>query len=171
MNKYTVITVVAIVVIIIPFAYSGLSILGAQQMEYRWHFPGEFSFFTMSNHGEMEFCNTMPFWTSFQKFEVGVFYNGNHLGSYTVKPLTLNPLSSGIQEGKFSSQQLENAQHTFMNFDFEFDTGDIRLDPNQFVSVIQTTTPIIGVIPYSSTTQISGFEFDQIMKVEDLTCD
>ena len=58
-----------------------------------------------------------------------------------------------------------------MNFDFEFDDGDIRLDPNQFIVVIKTDTPIIGIIPFSTTTQISGFEFDQMMKAEDLTCD
>ena len=171
MNKYSIITAIAIAIIVIPFAYSGLSILGAQQLEYRWHFPGEFSFFTMSNHGEMEFCNTMPFWSSFQNFEVGVFYTGNYLGSYTVQPLTLDPFSSGVQEGKFISEELAMAQHTFMNFDFEFDTGDIRLDPNQFMVVTQAHTPILGIIPFSTTTQISGFEFDQIMKAEDLTCD
>ena len=68
MNKHSIITTVAIIVIVIPFAYSTLSIIGSQQLEYRWHSPGEFSFFTMSNHGEIEFCNTVPFWTSFQKY-------------------------------------------------------------------------------------------------------
>jgi len=67
MNKHSVITIIAIIVIIIPFAYSGLNILGAHQLEYRWSHLGDFNFFTMSNHGEIEFCNTIPFWTSFQK--------------------------------------------------------------------------------------------------------
>ncbi len=68
MNKHSIITAIAIVIIIIPFAYSGLSIVGAQQLEYRWDNPGEFTFFTMLNQGEMEFCNTIPFWITFQKF-------------------------------------------------------------------------------------------------------
>jgi len=67
MNKHTIITTIAIIVIITPIVYSGLSIIGVQQLEYRWDNPGEFNFFAMLNEGEMEFCNTMPFWITFQK--------------------------------------------------------------------------------------------------------
>ncbi|QDI89370.1 thr operon leader peptide [Candidatus Nitrosopumilus sp. SW] len=171
MNKYSVITIIAIIVIVTPFVFSVMNIVGSQQLEYRWNSPGIFSFFTMLNHGETEFCNTLPFWVTFEKFEVSVFYMERYLGSYVVQPLTLNPSSSGIQEGVFSSEDFEEAQHIFMNFDFSFDSGEMRMDANKFVVVIQTETPILGIIPYSSTTQISGFEFDEIMNAEDLTCD
>ena len=171
MNKYSAITAIAIIVIITPFVFSAMDIVGSQQLEYRWHSPGTFSFFTMLNNGEMEFCNTLPFWTTFEKFEVSVFYTEKYLGSYIVKPLTLYPSSSGVQEGIFSSEEIEEAQHFFMNFDFEFDSGEIRLDPNQFVVKIQTDTPILGILPYTSATQISAFDFDQIMNAENLTCD
>jgi len=171
MNKHTIITAIAIVVIVIPFAYSTLSIVGAQQLEYRWDNPGEFTFFTMLNEGEMEFCNTMPFWTSFQKFEISTFYQTEHLGSFIVQPLTINPFSSTVQEGVFSSEEKSESQHIFMTFDFMFNGGNIRLDPNQFIIAITTDTPILGIIPYSTTTQISGFEFDKMMNAEDLSCD
>ncbi len=171
MNKYSIITAIAIVIIVIPFAYSGLSILGVQQLEYRWDNPGEFTFFTMFNQGEMEFCNTMPFWTSFQKFEIATFYQSKHLGSFIVQPLTINPFSSAVQGGIFSTEDRSESQHIFMTFDFMFNGGNIRLDPNQFIIVINTDTPILGIIPYSSTTQISGFEFDKMMNAEDLSCD
>ncbi len=171
MNKYSIITAIAIVIIIIPFAHSGLSIVGAQQLEYRWDNPGEFTFFTMLNQGEMEFCNTMPFWTSFKKFEISTFYQSEHLGSFVVKPMTINPLSSAVQEGIFSTGERSASQHIFMTFDFMFNGGNIRLDPNQFIIVISTDTPILGIIPHSTTTQISGFEFDKMMNAEDLSCD
>ncbi|QLH07300.1 thr operon leader peptide [Nitrosopumilus ureiphilus] len=171
MNKHSIITGIAIIVIVIPFAVSGLNIIGAQTLEYRWSSPGEFSFFTMSNHGEVEFCNTIPFWTSFQKFEAITFYDSKHIGSFAVNPLTINPLSSQVQEGIFSSEEIAATQHIFMTLDFEFDGGDIRLDPNKFTVLIQTDTPIIGIIPYSTTTQISGFDFDKIMNAENLSCD
>ena len=45
MNKYSAITFVAIIAIIIPFAYSGLNIIGANQLEYNWNSVEEFSFF------------------------------------------------------------------------------------------------------------------------------
>lgn len=170
MNKYSIITAIAIAVIIIPFINAGLNILGSQQLEYRWSNPGQFSFFAMSNSGEIEFCNTMPFWTSLQKFEIATFYQGQYLGSFTTNPVTINPYSSTIQEGTFRSEEIVEAQHYFMTFDFEFDGGEIRLDPNQFIVQVLIDTPIIGIIPYSSTTQISGFELDKIMNSEDLSC-
>ena len=171
MNKHSIITAIAIVIIIIPFAYSGLSIVGAQQLEYRWDNPGEFTFFTMLNDGEMEFCNTIPFWISLQKFEIATFYQSKHLGSFVVEPLTINPLSSVVEDGIFTTEEMSESQHIFMTFDFMFNGGNIRLDPNQFIILITADTPILGIIPYSSTTQMSGFEFDKMMNAEDLSCD
>ena len=170
MNKHTIITIIAIIVIVTPIAYSGLSILGVQQLEYRWDNPGEFTFFTMLNHGEMEFCNTIPFWISIQKFEVNTFYQSDILGTFTVSPIAINPNSSIVEAGIFKSEEMSEAQHIFMTFDFEFNGGNIRLDPNQFIIVISADTPILGLIPYTTTTQISGFEFDKLMNAEDLTC-
>ncbi len=170
MNKHSIITAIAIVVIVIPFAHSGLSIVGVQQLEYRWDNPGEFTFFTMLNQGEMEFCNTIPFWMTFQKFEISTFYQSKLLGSFVVKPMTVNPSSSIVQEGTFSSEELSAAQHIFMTFDFEFNGGNIRLDPTKFIIITSIDTPILGIIPYSTTNQISGFEFDKMMNAENLSC-
>ncbi len=156
--------------IIIPFAHSGLSILGMQQLEYRWDNPGQFSFFTMSNHGTMELCNALPFWITFEKLEIATYYDENHIGSFSINPTTLNPYSSSLQEGIFSSEKLSAAQHIFMTLDFEFDGGDIRLDPNKLIVVVHTDMPIIGIIPYSTTSQISGFDFDKNMNLENLSC-
>lgn len=171
MNKHSIITIIAIITIIIPFAYSGWNIFGTQHMEYRWDNPGKFSFFTMSNHGDLEMCNPMPFWTSFKKFEVATFYDSKHMGSFSINSTTLNPSSSTMEKGLFLSEELSAAQHIFMTMDFEFNDGDIRLDPNKFIIVVRTDTPILGIIPYSSTTQMSGFDFNKIMNVEDLSCD
>lgn len=170
MNKHSIITIIAIIVIIIPFAYSGLSILGMQYLEYRWDNPGQFSFFTMSNHGDIEFCNSTPFWITFEEFEITTFYDAKNIGSFSINPTTLNPSSSTIQEGKFASEELSASQHIFMSMDFEFDGGDIRLDPNKLIVLVSIDTPIIGIIPYSTTTQISGFDFDKMMNSEDLSC-
>ena len=170
MNKHTVITIIAIIVIVTPITYSGLSVIGVQQLEYRWDNPGEFTFFTMLNHGEMEFCNTIPFWISIQKFEIETFYQSDTLGSFTVPSLSINPLSSTVDAGIFKSEEMPEAQHIFMTFDFMFNGGNIRLNPNQFAIVISADTPILGLIPYTTTTQISGFEFDKMMNAENLTC-
>ena len=171
MNKYSLITAIAIIVIVTPFVFAAMNIVGSQQLEYRWSGPGQFSFFALSNSGDIEFCNTIPFWTSFQKFEIATFYDSQHLGSFIVNPTTINPLSSSVQSGIFLSEEISAAQHNFMTLDFEFDGGDIRLDPNKFMIAVHTNNPILGIIPYHTTTQITGFDFDQKMSVDDLTCD
>ncbi len=171
MNKHSIITIIATIVIVLPFAHWGLSVIGMQQLEYRWDNPGQFSFFTMSNDGNIEFCNTIPFWISFEKFKIITYYDTNNIGTFSVNPSTLDPSSSTIQKGVFLSEEIEAALSTFMTLDFEFNGGDIRLDPNKFIVVVQTEIPILGIIPYSSTTQMSGFDFDRIMNAEDLSCD
>ena len=59
----------------------------------------------------------------------------------------------------------------FMTLDYEFDGGAVRVDPNKFIVLVSIQTPIVGIIPYSHTSQISGFELDQTMKNQELSCD
>jgi hypothetical protein len=169
MNRYSKITIVAIIVIIIPFVYSMLNIIAAEQLQFKWN-ENKFSFFELSNGGEIEFCNTMPYWMSFKKFEIVTFFDMKQNGVFIVDPLTINPTSNGIQKGVFSSDEFTSSQYVFMNLDFEFDGGDIRIDPNKLYVLVNINTPIIGIIPYTTTTQYSGFEFTNLMNVEKLSC-
>ena len=170
MNRHTVITAAAIAVIVAPFMYSAMSIYGAQQMEYRWGGPDEFSYFAMSNHGGIEFCNVLPMWVSVEGVEIAPFYQGEYLGSYTVESMTIDPLSPASNPGKFSSETRAASQHIFMAIDFELADGDIRLDPSQFVMIINVDTPILGFIPYSTTTQMDLVDFGQMMDGKEWTC-
>ena len=170
MNKYSIITFIAIIIIITPFAYSGLNIIGANQLEYKWGGSEEFSFYAMSNNGDIEFCNPMPFSTSFQKFEIGAFYDSKNMGTYEIISTAIEPQSSIIKKGDFSTEEFQATQHMFMTLDYEFDGGAVRVDPNKFIVLVTIQTPIMGIIPYSNTIQISGFELDQIMKNEELSC-
>ena len=170
MNKYSVITFIAIIIIITPFAYSGLNIIGANQLEYKWNGIEEFSFFAMSNSGDIEFCNPMTFSTSFQKFQITTFYDTKNIGTYEIESTTIEPQISIVKKGNFSTEEFQSTQHMFMTLDYEFDGGAIRVDPNKFIVVVTIQTPIMGIIPYSNTVQVSGFELDQIMKNKELSC-
>ena len=170
MNKYSIITVAAIITIIIPFAYSGLNIIGANQLEYKWNGLEEFSFFAMSNNGDMEFCNTMPFSTNFEKFQIATFYDKENIGIYEISSTSIEPHSLIIKKGNFSTEEFQSTQHMFMTLDYEFDGGAVRVDPNKFIVVVNIQTPIAGIIPYSHTSQITGFELDQTMKNQELSC-
>ena len=170
MNKFSIVTIIAIIIIIIPFAYSGLNIIGANQLEYKWSSSEEFSFFAMSNNGDIEFCNPMPFSTSFQKFQIMTFYDAENIGTYEITSTTIEPQSSIIKEGNFSTEEFQSTQHMFMTLDYEFDGGAIRVDPNKFIILVNIQTSIAGIIPYSHTNQITGFELDQNLKTKELSC-
>jgi hypothetical protein len=170
MNKYSIITIIAIIIMVIPFAYSGLNIIGANQLEYKWNGSEEFSFFAMSNNGNIEFCNPMPFSTSFQKFQIMTFYDAENIGTYEITSTTIESQSSIIKEGNFSTEKFQSTQHMFMTLDYEFDGGAIRVDPNKFIILVNIQTPIVGIIPYSHTNQITGFELDQTLKTKELSC-
>ena len=170
MNKYSTITFIAIIIIVTPFAYSGLNIIGANQLEYKWSGSEEFSFYAMSNNGDSEFCNPMPVPTSFQKFQIGTFYDAKNIGTYEIISTTIEPQSSIIKKGSFSTEEFQATQHMFMTLDYEFDGGAVRVDPNKFIVLVTIETPIMGIIPYSNTIQISGFELDQTMKNQKLSC-
>ena len=170
MNKYSIITLIAVIIIIIPLGYSGLNIIGANQVEYKWYGSEGFSFFAMSNSGDVEFCNPMPFSTNFQKFQITSFYDAKNIGTYEIESITIEPQSIIIKKGDFVTEEFQSTQHMFMTLDYEFDGGEVRIDPNKFIVVVTIQTPIIGIIPYSNTMQISGFELDQIMKNNELSC-
>lgn len=170
MNKYSKITLVATIAIIISFAYSVLNIYAAEQLQFRWSDQDKFNYFALSNNGDVEFCNTLPYWTSFKKFEITTFYNLENKGTFTIHPLTINPLSHAIQKGNFNSEEFTEAQYLFMQLDFEFNGGAIRLDPNKMYVMVNIDTPIIGVIPYSTSTQYSGFDFNKIMNGKNFDC-
>ena len=69
-----------------------------------------------------------------------------------------------------STEEFQSTQHMFMTLDYEFDGGAIRVDPNKFIVLVSIETPIVGIIPYSHTIQISGLALDQTMKNQELSC-
>ena len=170
MNKFSIITFIAIIIIISPFAYSGINIVGASQLQYKWDGTEGFSFFAMLNNGNMEFCNTMPISTSFEKFQITSFYNAKNIGTYEIDSTEIEPQVLVVKKGSFSTDEFQSTQHMFMTLAYEFDGGEIRVDPNKFIVLVSIQTPIAGIIPYSHTIQISGFELDQIMKNSELSC-
>lgn len=169
MNKYTIITIVAIIAIITPIAYSILNIHAAEKLQYRWT-KDKFNYFELSNNGDVNFCNNLPYWASFKKFQITTFYDTENKGTFTIPQFTVNPSSRVIQNGVFYTEDYTEAQYLFMQLDFEFNGGEIRLDPSKMQIVVSIDTPIIGIIPYSINTQYSGFDFNQIMNGKNFDC-
>lgn len=170
MNRHAVITGIAIAAILASVAYSGLNVYAADQLGYRWAGSGDFSFFAMSNGGNVEFCNPTPVWADIASFRIDLFLDTKNLGTFHADAIHLNPSSTVLQRGGFVSDGFVEAQHVFMTLDFEFDSGDVRLDPDRMRVLVTTSTPILGLIPYSSSSQYAGIDFASVMNGDGFQC-
>lgn len=166
MNKYSLITAVAIVVIVLPILYGVWGIFSVQQLELRTP-NDEFSYFDMSNYEQIAVCNSMPFFVTFNKIQILTYYQNDLKGFFEMGPTTLNPNSLEILDMDFSSESFAESQYMYMHMDGQFD-GEvpIRLDPNQMIVQINYETNVIGFIPYQNMITISAFEFTQMMNEE-----
>jgi hypothetical protein len=170
MNKYSVITIIAIIVIVSPILYGVWGTYSAGQLQFRAP-SSEFSYFDMSNYETIEVCNSMPFFVSFNDLKIETYYSNDLKGVFEIGPTTINPNTSKVLEVSFSSDSFAESQYLFMHMDGQFD-GEmpIRLDPSKMIVVTKFETKIIGIIPYQNTITQSGFDFTKMMN-EDSKCE
>ncbi|HSG73583.1 MAG TPA: thr operon leader peptide [Nitrosopumilaceae archaeon] len=160
MDKHTTIVIIASIVIAIPFVYSGWNIYALDHLQLRGIDDGNFRFFDMINGGHVEICNSMPFFVNFHKFSIFTFFNDADKGAYSITGHTLAPLSSKIVNGTFSSETFSEAQYLALHFDGMFyGSAPERIDPRQLKIITQIEVPIIGIIPYTITSQYSALYF------------
>lgn len=170
MNRHLIISIVAIIAIIIPFAYSAMNIYAAEQVKFRWNQPEKFSYFEMSNNGQVELCNVSPIPVNFKSFQITPYYEGVNRGTFHAENISMDGSQSMIIQGRFLSDSFVESQHLFMQMDFQFDGGDVRIDPRKMQVQVVIDTPIIGIIPYSTVSQYGGFDFDKLMNEENSGC-
>ncbi|MFZ8937947.1 MAG: thr operon leader peptide [Nitrosopumilaceae archaeon] len=170
MNKYSIITAVAIIVIAVPVLYGLWGIYAVGQIQLG-STNEEFSYFEMANNEEIKICNTTPFYVTFNGLMIEVYYQDDMKGVFEIAPATLDPNSSTISKINFSSESFSESQYLFMHMDGQFD-GEvpIRLDPNEMVIVKNFDMRIIGIIPYQTTVTYSAFDFTNMMN-ENSLCD
>ena len=81
MNKHSIITTMAIIVIIIPVLYGVWGILSVEQIQLRT--PNEdFSYFEMAHDEKIQMCNPMPFFVSFNGMKIETFYTEDIKGIF-----------------------------------------------------------------------------------------
>jgi len=160
MDKYSIISIIAIVAIAIPLVYSGLNIFALGDLQVRGNNEGEFRFFEMINDGTVEICNPSPFFVNFKKFNIIMYLDGAPKGTFASEQVILSPYSSKVINGTFTSDTYSEAQYYAMHFDGQF-SGDVpeRIDPRKLLITTELEAPIIGVIPYTVTKQYAGLYF------------
>ena len=160
MDKHTAIVIIASIVIAIPFVYSAWNIYALDNLQLKGTDEGRYTFFDMINSGSIEICNPMPFFVHFQEYNIVIFFNEDNKGTYSIESNSISPYSSKIVNGTFSSETFTEAQYLALHFDGMFSgSAPERIDPRQLKIITQIDAPIIGVIPYSITTQFSSLFF------------
>lgn len=169
MNKYSIISAIAIAVIIGTVMYGIWGIYSVEKLQLRAE-KNPFKYFDLSNSEKIRVCNPTPFFVSFSGISLDVYYQGDIQGEFKVGPETLDPNASKILNSDFTSESFSAAQYLFMHMDGEF-SGDvpIRLDPNKMMVNTTFETKIIGIIPYEQTVSQSAFDFSKMMN-EDISC-
>lgn len=162
-DKYSIITIVAIIVIIIPFAYSGLNIVSANNLSFEWMDENNFKFFEMSNNKDIIICNPLPVPVTFNQIQMRVFFEKNQHGALTIPGQTLEP-GKNTAQSIFTSDNFAGNQYLLMEFDAQLTgTSEVRHDLRQLVIVVNVDTPILGMIPYSTSYQFQGESFMEMM--------
>ncbi len=168
MNKHTAIVIIASFVIATPFVFAAMNIYAAEQVQFAGIEQERFNYFDMINYGEIKVCNPSPFYVVFNKINIIMIFDQKDKGILSIQGTTLPPLSITTLEGKFTSETFEEVQYLSMHFDGMFGGAlPIRIDPNRFDIVIEISTPILGMIPYSITQQYSGLDFWNMMNDKD----
>ena len=170
MNKYSIITTIAIIVIVVPVLYGFWNVYSIEQIQIRTA-DEEFSYFDMANYERIKLCNPNPFFVTFNGLKIEALYRDDAKGTFAIGQHTLEPESSQILEVKFSSDSYSESQYLFMHMDGQF-AGEVpmRVDPTEMILKTTYDTRIVGVIPYQTIVTQSGFDFTQMMN-EDSLCE
>ena len=170
MNKHTIISAIAIVVISLPILYGVWGIYSVEQLQLRTE-KDHFSYFDFASYQKITVCNPMPFFLSFSEINIDVYYLNDLKAEFQIGPTTISPNTSNILDIDFSSENVSEAQYLFMHMDGQF-YGEvpIRLNPQEMKVSTTYQTKIIGLIPYQKTITQSGLEFTQMMN-ENTSCE
>lgn len=139
-----------------------MNIYAANQIQIKWN-EEFFSFFEMSNNGVIKVCNPFPVPTSVSQIRITVIYEDDSKGTYMVPSSYIVP-GVNLLEGTFSAEQFSATQFTLMQFDAQFNgVSEVRLDPNALFVIVAIDTPIMGIIPYTTSIKYGGFDFYNMM--------
>lgn len=172
MDKHAGIVIVASIVIIASVGYSAFNVITLDQIQIKWNDRGSFDFMTMLNGGVIQVCNSSFIPLSFNGISIISFWDGEEVGRFVAKGATVQPNSMIEVKGEGDMTSLAAGIFS-MYIDTEMSGNDIaRIDSNSMVVLTSIDTSILGIIPFSVTSQYSGQEFFEIMngKSGDYSC-
>ncbi|MDX1371589.1 MAG: hypothetical protein R3321_03925 [Nitrososphaeraceae archaeon] len=164
MNRYTAISLSAIIIIIVVIAYSASSIFAANQIQFKSVDEEKFRFFDLVNKGKIDLCNPGPTFANFNEITLELIHDGKSIGKFSSQKIGLPPFSASQVQGKFTSERFEETQYLALHYDGMFSgSTPVRIDPTQLQVVSKITSNFLGVIPITISQDYSGLEFWEIM--------
>jgi hypothetical protein len=171
MDKHSLIVVIASIVILETIGYSIWNIyatgelqLGVDGETFRYNKA-------MTNENKFSMCNPLPLPVSFNQFHITVFFEGKVQAVFNIDGTTIQPKSSIVLDSEFITEEYEESQYLLMHFDHTFEGNTIRIDPKKMTVGTQFQTPILGIIPFSTTNQYTSFDFwNMLNEKENLEC-
>ena len=168
MNKHTLVVIGASIIIISVVGFGVWNFFAADQIQFKVANEDDFRFFGLINQEKISFCNTSPFYTNFNNFQIKMVYEGREIAKLNFPGGGLEPNTEITREGKFTTNAFEEVQYLSMHFDGMFlDTIPVRINPTKMVIDTEFQIQIIGIIPVSVTKQYSAQEFWEIMNAEE----
>lgn len=171
MNKHNAIVIVASVLIFGTIGMSFWNIYAVQQLQLHGN-EGIFRFYEfITNEDSLLICNQLPFFTSFNQFNIVFLFEDIPKGTFHIDGITIGPNGSVVSEGKFTSDTYSEAQYLAMHFDTMFQ-GDspIRIDPRKLTIDTDFQVMILGVIPYTVAQHYSGIGFYNMLNEDNFNC-
>jgi len=170
-NKHTVVAMAAIAVIVATAAYSSMSALSVNDLQFRWHEEGAFDYLSVMFGGKIDVCNPSQYPANLKSYSVTMIYDKENIGTFSTGGANIPPQTITQMSGKFSANDRRIAEMMFSFLDTEMGGTDVtRIDGNKMRVHATTETSIIGFIPVLTTQEYSGLEFLQMMN-QKTVCD
>ena len=170
MNKHTGIAIAASIIIAGFVGFSFWNAFASEQIQIRGIEPGYFSFFDLINNEIILACNPSSLPVNIENISISLEYNEETIGAVNFPDVNLSPNSESQIQGNLETQEFKQMQYLTLHFDGIYDgVVPARIHLDSIMVKITTNTPILGVIPYSSTQEFPIFTFWDYMN-EDLNC-
>ena len=164
MNKHTVITIAASIIIVGVVGFSFLNAFASKQIEVRGIEPGYFSFFDLTNNEIILACNPSSIPMNIKNISISLEYNDENIGAVNFPDVNLEPNSVSQIQGYLQTDEFKQMQYLTLHFDGMYDgVVPARIHLDGILVKVTTSTPILGVIPYSSTQEFPILSFWEYM--------
>lgn len=171
-NRHTIIVIASIIVIVATLGYSSLNLIYVKDLQFRWHQQGSFDLLSIMFNGRLVVCNNSDYPVNFQKYSIQIFFDGQDLGTFMAQGAGVTPHNTATILGNFETSDKRVSQMLFssLNTALNNNAAAARIDPSKMQVSTTLETKIIGIIPFSITTQLTGAEFLGMMN-QKTSCD